>query len=206
MISQQAIDLIVYYEVTDEKTYTNRYQRPTWPEGASGVTVGIGYDLGYASRDKIENDWKGKVSALMLDNMILCSGAHGKTAQQLRRVVRPKILVPWKTAMEVFLEGDVPEWTTTVVKKIPKAANLHPHCLGAIVSLAYNRGPSFDNSGGRYKEMRMIKFWITTNQLSKVSAEIRAMKRLWPNVKGLRVRRDAEAKLFELGLQASTAT
>jgi hypothetical protein len=49
-VSQKAIDLIVFYEVNDEPTYTRRYTAPTWPGGASGVTIGIGYDIGYVTK------------------------------------------------------------------------------------------------------------------------------------------------------------
>ena len=47
-ISGQAFDLIVEFEVTGEQAYTQRYRRPVWPKGQSGVTIGIGYDVGYA--------------------------------------------------------------------------------------------------------------------------------------------------------------
>jgi hypothetical protein len=46
-VSERAIQLIVYFEVTDEATYRRKYQRPVWPGLNSGVTIGIGYDVGY---------------------------------------------------------------------------------------------------------------------------------------------------------------
>jgi hypothetical protein len=47
--SQAAIDLIVMEEVSSQAAYTKLYQGPTWPGGASGVTIGIGYDGGYST-------------------------------------------------------------------------------------------------------------------------------------------------------------
>jgi GH24 family phage-related lysozyme (muramidase) len=37
-------------------------------------------------------------------------------------------------------------------------------------------------------------------ELGGVPDQLRAMKRLWPDTKGLRRRRDEEAELFEAGL------
>jgi hypothetical protein len=32
-------------------------QPPTWPEGQSGITIGIGYDIGYNSVEVFNQDW-----------------------------------------------------------------------------------------------------------------------------------------------------
>jgi hypothetical protein len=56
-ISDAAKKLILAFEVSNEKTYAERYQHPIWPGGRSGVTIGIGYDLGYASKDDVQTDW-----------------------------------------------------------------------------------------------------------------------------------------------------
>ena len=44
--SQAAIDLIVREEVGSQARYKHKYQHPEWPGGASGVTIGVGYDCG----------------------------------------------------------------------------------------------------------------------------------------------------------------
>lgn len=69
---------------------------------------------------------------------------------------------------------------------------------GALLSLVYNRGASLE--GPRRSEMKKIAVWVKVKNLSKIGAEIRAMKRLWagdPNMKGLLTRRDREAALVE---------
>lgn len=200
MISQRAIDLIVASEVSSKAIYEAKYHHPEWPGGASGVTIGIGYDLGYADLAKLHADWGGKLPADMLHIMERCLGITGEAARQLLPSVRSQIDVPWDAAMAVFLERDIPEWTAKVIRSIPEAANLPPDSLGAVVSLAYNRGASFDNAGPRYTEMRSIKAHITSGNLAAVPNDFRAMKRLWPGVKGLLDRRDAEDALFEQGI------
>lgn len=205
MISQRAVDLMVSCEVSSRAEYERKYQRPEWPGGRSGVTVAIGYDLGMASKAKITADWKGRVSDAMLGVMVSCSGVSGDAARTLLPSVRGMILIPWSVAMDVFLNRDVPEWTSAVIRKIPAAAGLPPDCLGALVDTAYNRGASFDNAGDRYAEMRAIKSDVTANHLEHVPYDFRSMERLWPDMRGLRDRCEARAKLWDLGLSAPHA-
>lgn len=203
MISQRAIDLIVEAEISSRKEYERSYHRPEWPGGSSGVTIGIGYDLGYADLNKLHRDWDGKLSTETLRAMERCLGCRGEEAHRLLPEVRGLIDVPWGTAMDVFLQRDIPEWTARVVKSIPPASKLSADCLGTLVSLAYNRGASFDMAGDRYREMRQIKAHIMNNDPQAVAGDLRSMSRLWPSMRGLRVRREAEAQMWEKGLQST---
>lgn len=201
-ISQRAVDKIVGYEVSSRSYYDKVLQRPEWPGGASGVTVGIGYDLGCASTAKIAADWSPHVPAPMLEVMKSCSGISGSAAKAKREEVKNQILIPWDAAMAVFLNRDIPEWTRTVCSRVPLADQMSPDCLGALVSLAYNRGAGgFDSSSDRFREMHSIKLESAAKQWDKIPDEFRSMKRLWPDMAGLRKRRDDEAALFELGLR-----
>lgn len=209
-ISQKAIDLIVEFEVSSKDYYEQKLQRPEWPGLQSGITVGIGYDLGYATTKKIKEDWgtlptnKGKLemNADMVKVMQSCAGITGPAAKAMLPKIRDKISITWDNAMRVFTTIDVPEWEDKVIKACPGAEKLHPDCLGALVSLAYNRGSGgFNASGDRNKEMRNIKDFIASEEYSKIPDEIRSMKRLW-SLQGLLRRRDAEANLFQEGLNA----
>ena len=202
-ISQKAIDLIVDFEVTGKSYYERNYRKPEWPEGASGITIGIGYDLGYCSKNKIIGDWQGKVDESMLEDMLKYSGITGTRAKAVLSQARKEIDIPWDVAMEVFMERDVPEWTEKVINILPNTDQLSEDSLGALVSLAYNRGPSFNLEGSRYAEMRAIIKHMANEEFDENPDDIRAMKRLWPNVSGLKRRRDAEADLFEEGLAGS---
>jgi hypothetical protein len=45
---------------------------------------------------------------------------------------------------------------------------------------------------------------MSSGHFERIPAELRAMKRLWrdePDMRGLLIRRDLEASLFEMGLQ-----
>lgn len=201
-ISQAAIDLIVAEEVSSKDYYVSHYQHPEWPGGASGVTIGIGYDMGYSTPDQITADWAAHVAPAMLGVMRSCAGINGGRAQALLGQVRAAIVIPWDAAMDVFENRDMPKWTATCRAHLPNFDELPPDCKGALVSLAYNRGASFDMAGDRSAEMRAIKQHMIAREFGKIPDEFRAMKRLWPNVAGLRRRRDHEAALFEQGLAA----
>lgn len=205
-ISQSAFDLIVAEEVSGRNYYERHYRTPEWPGGASGVTIAIGYDLGYATPDKIREDWGSRVPPDMLKAMLECAGVKGAAAKTLAARMHNRINIPWDTAIEVFADRDVPQWTAQVLRSCPGAEKLSPTCLGVIVSTAYNRGASFNLPGDRYKEMRDIKAEIGKGQFSLIPGELRSMKRLWPGVKGLRDRREREAKLFEAGMVKGTDT
>lgn len=205
-ISQAADDLIVACEVSSRATYEKKYRRPEWPGGASGVTIAIGYDLGYATPSKIKSDWGDRLPGAMIDAMVPCLGVTGERAHGLLSSVKSKIDVPWDAAISVYEHVDIPEWTGRVCKAIPSAERLSPDCVGALTSLAYNRGASFQKDGDRYREMRAIRSHIIAGELNLVDDEIRNMKRLWPNVRGLQIRRDRESDLWNIGLKPQPAT
>lgn len=202
LISKAAFDLIVAEEVSGEAVYRKRYTRPEWPGGASGVTIGIGYDVGYASEARLIADWSGHIPAAMIGVLTAACGVKGAAAKTLCAEIRNLVDVPWEAAIAVFETVDVPRWESLVRQKLANTELLHPDSLGAEVSLAYNRGASFGDAGDRYSEMRAIAADMQARAFALIPGEFRAMKRLWPNVAGLKGRREREAALFERGLKA----
>jgi len=204
-ISASAFDLIVSEEVTSKAHYEARLRHTEWPGEKSGVTIGIGYDLGQTDRDKIAQDWRGRVSESMLSSMLSASGVTGAPANSLANSLKASIDIPWDMAIAVHRECVLPRWEAVVERALPNTDRLSPDCFGALVSLTFNRGASFGKDDDRYREMRAIKAHMAEGQFSKIPAEIRAMKRLWAGrgLDGLLKRRDAEATLFERGLSAA---
>lgn len=202
--SQAAIDLIVAEEVSSQATYQKLYQHPEWPGGASGVTIGIGYDCGYSRPDVIAADWN-MLSTGMVHALEAVAGITGSAARSHAAALRGVVTVPWDAAMAVFEQRDMPKWESIVAHALPNTDKLNGDCFGALVSLAYNRGASFSQPGDRYTEMRGIKMLMGAEQFDRIPDEFRSMKRLWPNVLGLRLRRDHEAALFQKGLDAMKA-
>jgi len=199
--SQAAIDLIVMEEVSSQDMYETRYQHPEWPGGMSGVTIGIGFDCGYATAGTILADWGDKLPAPMVKCLQDTAGIHGSPASSYAHALRGVVMVPWDAAMAVFEQNDMPKWEGIVSRALPNSSELAPDSFGALVSLAYNRGAGgFASNEDRFREMHAIRVHMMSGQFAKIPAEIRSMRRLWPNMAGLRNRRDAEADLFAKGL------
>ena len=193
--------MIVNSEIGSEAQYKKIYHRPVWPKGASGVTIGIGYDIGYTTAAKFREDWRGLISDDVIAQLQRAIGVTGGAAAPLaRQLADAGVSVPWDAAMSVFLKRDMPRWIATVEKALPNTGELSKSSLGALVSLAYNRGPSFSKAGSRYQEMNNIRTHMAAKNFEKIPGEFRSMVRLWPDLKGLRIRREQEAQLFERGL------
>lgn len=159
-ISQTAFDLIVGFEVTSQKVYEKKYRHPEWPQGASGVTIGIGYDVGYATKSQLHADWEGEIDAGMITALEAAIGVTGAPAGPLAKMMT-NVDVPWAAAISVHRRKVLPRWVRLVEGALPNTGALTPDCLGALTSLAYNRGASFSTNGPRYSEMRNIKAHMT---------------------------------------------
>ena len=205
-IGLASIEEIIREEDSSEWYFIKHYQQPEWPGGSSGVTVMLGYDLGYANAEKIHNDLDGKIPPEMVAACVACSGITGGAAHDAMLRFRSRINIPWLVALDVFLHNDMPEWTTTVRKYLPNTDLLPPDCLGMLVSLAYNRGPSFNAGGDRAREMRAIKADMGAKNFADIPNQLRAMARLWPSTSGVHGRRFREATIFQNALQGSSPT
>lgn len=193
-ISDLAIKSIIGWECGGEAEYNNA---PEWPGEASGVTIGIGYDLGMTVANEIVQAWGPYVSSEDLKVLVGLSGKTGPKAQELLPHVR-HLRFAWQTAEIVFRETTLPTHFLRTLRVYPQVVDLHGHCAGALVSLVFNRGPSI--TGDRRAEMADIQALLKANNLNAIPERLEAMQRLWPNSAGLRRRRREEADLFRLGL------
>ncbi len=202
-ISASAVALIIAFEVTSQAVYERRYRAPIWPRGASGVTIGIGYDLGHVDAAQFDADWGGSLDAGALARLSSACGVTGEAAGALAGGFAD-IAVPWADAERVFRTTTLPRYTGLTERSLPNTAVLNGDCLGALVSLVYNRGASFRREGDRFREMRAILGHAEARRFAAIPDEMRAMRRIWrgdPAMAGLLRRREAEAALFERGLE-----
>lgn len=206
-ISREAFDLIVEAEVSSRAAYDKKYRRPERPGGQSGVTVGIGYDCGYSTAATIRQDWSGKVPAAMVTALCGVAGLKGQAAQNALASVRSKVDIPWDAALDVFSNVSIPKYLGFTRKGLPGFDDLPADCKGVLLSLVYNRGASFQQAGSRYAEMRAIRAAVISGDLAQIPGLLRKMKRLWttPSVRGVALRREEEARLFERGLKSAAA-
>jgi uncharacterized protein (TIGR02594 family) len=200
-ISDEAFDLIVEFEVSGKAAYERKYQRPTWPKGQSGVTIGIGYDVGYQSPAQLRADCANILSDQMIASLASVCGVKGAAASPLAQQLRGSVDVSWDQAIALFRRKSIPRWVGVVRNRLQNTDQLSKDSLGALVSLTYNRGGGgYTLPSDRFREMRAIRADMAARAFTQIPGEIRSMKRLWPDLRGLQVRRDREAALFQKGL------
>lgn len=207
-IATEAAALIIAAEISSEAAYKSKYTHPIWPGGNSGVTIGIGYDVGTVSAALLALDWQGELAPDLAQRLSSSCGVLGPSAAGFLARFRD-ITVPYAAASRVFFKVSLPQFVAHTERALTNTSRLHPDSLGALVSLAYNRGASFNKPGDRYREMRAIRDHMADRRFDLIPAELRAMKRLWagqPNLRGLVLRREAEAVLFERGLRSGAGS
>lgn len=204
--SQAGIDEIVTEEDSGQAYYTKHYTHFEWPAGASGPTVGIGYDCGYSTADGIRRDWSGIVSNATVNALVRAAGLKGGSAAAFVHANYASVTITWDQAMAEFMNRELPKWEALCRAALPNYDLLPGDCAGAIDSLAYNRGTGGFHAGGdRYTEMRAITAHMAAKDFARIPREFLAMRRLWPEGGDLWRRRGHEAALFQKGLDAPAA-
>jgi GH24 family phage-related lysozyme (muramidase) len=207
MLSKKSLDLILEFEVGGGENYYNKFlKNPAWPEGQSGVTIGVGYDLGYVNKAEFSEDWK-DLPKEIFDRLYKVVGIKGYNAKNLVRGLKD-ISIPWELALKVFNNKTVTKFWNLTKQTFPNFDNLPEDAKGGLVSVVFNRGNALE--GDRRREMKLIRdgMAITTTYdqkaLSFIANQIRNMKRIWIGgsiEKGMSRRRDAEANLIENSLK-----
>ncbi len=218
-ISQQSIELIISWEVAggdpsrSRSEYERRYHRPHWPgNSASGLTIGIGYDLRFA-RKWFEGDWRSR-----LERLASPSDAYTRLAAQLGRGgsrgaerATSDISIPWEDAMAVFEIRRLPHYIEETKAAFPGVEGLDADVRGALTSVIYNCGRGTGKPFQLLKKQAFeaIRAAVAARDVAGVAAGIRALKRYHdrdPSVAaGLKRRREAEALLVERTLARSAA-
>jgi hypothetical protein len=178
--------------------YNRKFRKPVVPDpdnSDSGVTIGIGYDCGHVSANKIKMDWQSVLPLHMVTALTSVAGLKKRTAFNNLSLVSG-VDVPIEAALQVFFNTTIHDFSKEALRIYPDLFKLHPVEQAAIVGLVYNRGASL--IGDRRKEMRDLIVAIKNDDEKVMADLIRAMTRLWPNTLGLRKRREAEAALIEL--------
>lgn len=199
-LSDKAYKLILDYEVGGGPAYYNKQlKHPCYPGGESGVTIGIGYDLGYNTSAQFETDWKAILDQASYNRLIPHLGKKSGNAKAAIPSVKD-ISIPWESAEIVFKGNTLPRFIRETKKAFPGSEKLHPDAFGALVSLVFNRGGS--TSGSSRSEMLNIKLAIINedkNIYNYIANQIISMKRLWvgKGLDGLLVRRNEESALVK---------
>lgn len=199
-LSPKALQLILNHEVGGGEAYYNaRLRHPTWPGKASGITIGIGYDLGYNSESKFRGDWAA-MDDDDRDRLAKYCGFRAGAARDRVRDVRD-INIPWNMAVAVFTQTTVPRFIAETLQAFPGAEQLPSDAFGALVSLVFNRGPALE--GKNRQDMQdihnILADGVQAGDLKAIATQLREMKEIWrgQGLDGLLRRREDEARLVE---------
>lgn len=191
--------------------YYEQFTRwPHFPGASSGITIGVGYDLRFASEANFRALWGAQLPESVLDELSNDIGKKGSEAR-VRQLKPMGVEVPFAAAWSVFVSHTLPDYYAQTKAIYPSLPRLPELCRSALVSLVYNRGPSLKEVDERRAEMRVIRDILVEADratshvakeqvLAKVEEQLLTMRRLWPNSEGLRKRREAEAQLWMQGL------
>lgn len=193
--SRGGLKKIVFFEISSAAYYKKFLSHPTWPKGQSGITIGIGYDLGYQSKTKIKKAWQGKLPDADLEKLISVSGLKGQAAYAALPIVA-SVQIPLTAASQVHSESTLPTYAVQTKKAYQGVEALPADAQSMLLSLVFNRGTSM--SGDSRREMKAIQALVVAKNLDGIAEQVRSMKRLWDiDVQpGLHARRDSEADMI----------
>jgi GH24 family phage-related lysozyme (muramidase) len=193
--SASSLDEIVKFEVSSKAFYDKKLKSPVWPGGHSGVTIGIGYDIGVTSRAEITADWSGEIPDADLTALLVAQGTTGDAAKVLAGRLKA-ISIPFEVASQVFYKSTLPRYAQSTRATYPGVEKLPADAQGMLLSLVYNRGAKL--TGPARAEMAAIKPLVAggVKNLDAIADQFESMVRLWPDLPGLQKRRQREAELI----------
>jgi len=98
-LSPRGIAKIIDWETGGERYYD---RHPEWPGEASGITIGVGWDLGHTHAGETTRAWSPHVDKATLEILVALSGHRGEAAQVRLPHVR-HLVIPWAAA-QTFLQ------------------------------------------------------------------------------------------------------
>lgn len=196
MLSRKSIDFIIQHEIGGRTYYDKVLQRPTWPGGESGITIGVGYDLGYTTTQQFIKDWGLNLTIENINTLKPVIGLKGSKAKEKLKGDILNVKIPYNVAYDVFVKNDVPRYFRMAKKIYPQLEELNKDTQGALVSMVFNRGTSL--VGDSRTEMRAIVDLVAKKDYEGIAEEIEKSKRLWEHkgLDGLVIRREAEADMI----------
>ena len=128
---------------------------PYWPGGSSGITIGVGWDLGRHTIDELSQNW-GELDADVLRRLKTAIGKQGQAAHEMLGSLA-SIIVPRSVALRVLDASLKNDYLPLVTKLFPGAEKLPVEAQVVLISLVFNRGDAM----GRDPD------WLTATQLDQ---------------------------------------
>ncbi len=177
---------------------------PYWPKGMSGVTIGIGWDLGYHSISELHRAWA-DLGDGNLHQLDIAAGKKGAAAQSLMSHLR-SINVPTDVSKQVLADALQTYYYPFVTSHFSGLTKLPAEAQLVLISLVFNRGIStghepdwrFAKEVDSRWEFRELRKDVQDGDLYAIYTHLGTMKRLWEASAGLglRIRRRDEQALI----------
>lgn len=192
-VDPAVVELVVRWEIGSQAQYVRKYQGVICPGGASGPTIGIGFDLGTQTPAEIRAAWGWHPD---VDRLVTASGQVGPERCAAWRAAQRDIRVSYDDALRVFATHDWPRYMAMAARAYRAGwTDLTPNHQRALGGNGYNRGFSF--IGSRRTEMRVVRdTCVPSNQAPCTAEQLRASCRVWAGTaiyNGLCARRRGEA-------------
>lgn len=191
-MSAAALQMLFRFEFAGQDV-----ERSFYLDFDDNLCVGPSYCFDDYSKEDFETAW-GKVLTPQQLNFVRSLDVQDKAAVAAAMPELRKIQMGRRDVIRVFGDAILPKTVATVLRIWPDAEMLSPDCVGALASLVFNMG-----AGSR--QTAAVGDLIRARRFSDVPAEIRRIGEVQgQRFRGLQIRREAEAALFERGLQAAT--
>jgi hypothetical protein len=176
---------------------------PYWPGGRSGITIGVGWDLGQHSSQALEETWKG-LTTVDIGRLRTAAGQQGPAASKLLPSLHD-VTIPHDLAMQILESSIRDDFYPLALKAFPGADQLPANVQVALISVVFNRGGGLGHDpdwsvartvDARW-EMREFRKDVRDRDFFAIYAHLDTMKRLWEDSgpRGLPIRRRHEGTL-----------
>jgi hypothetical protein len=177
---------------------------PYWPSGDSGITIGVGWDLGQHSRTDLLNVWRA-LGPISLAKLAEASNKKGHAAALLLPDLK-SIDVPRDLSLAVFRKSLEDDYYPTTRKLFPGVEKLPAEAQVALISVVFNRGAVLGHDPDwktateldRRWEIRRLRDDVQRSDIFAIYIHLGTMKRLWEKSgpRGLLYRRRDEQHII----------
>jgi len=177
---------------------------PYWPGGSSGVTLGVGWDVGYHTPDAIADTWK-DLGPDRVAQLQRAAGKKGRAAATVVSALR-SLTVPRDVSIAILTRSLREEYYPLIIRLFPGVEHLPTEAQVVFLSVVFNRGPSMGHDPDwktakdvdRRWEMRRMRNDVQRRDLFAIYVHLGTMKRLWEQSgpRGLPIRRRDEQALI----------
>jgi hypothetical protein len=177
---------------------------PYWPSSYSGITIGVGWDLGQHGRTDLLDAWRA-LGTISLAKLAEASNQKGHAAALLLPDLKA-IDVPRDLSLAVFRKSLADDYYPTAKKLFPGFEKLPAEAQVALISVVFNRGAVLGHDPDwktateldRRWEIRRLRDDVQRGDIFAIYIRLGTMKRLWEKSgpRGLLYRRRDEQHLI----------